>query len=130
MRPVRRWYIAWRSEEHYGSPAVACLEEVPVWAAIVSGLADRLCLGIHFWCAPSDWTFSVPIRSLERDEYGYLEHSLGTVLFGSFQWLTGREVVHAKRVVDFPLTAEWCAEHGFADALDDSTEGAGNEATV
>lgn len=118
---MRDWGVHWRSTEIYGTPACLYVCDVPWWAHGVEWLAECVDTYVfrHRWCAPWDWTFKIPTRSWKSDEDGWYDHSVGSGISSSFQWVvaTGHRRETNRMRVD--LTDEWLAANGQVDPIGD-----------
>ena len=120
---MRDWAIHWRSAEIYGTRATIHICEVPWWAVGIEHLIIWIDVYIfrHRWCEPWEWTFKIPTKSFHRDEDGFLDHSIGSALFGSFQWAACVTWRHETNNMQVSVTDEWLEENGQGDPFEEMT---------
>lgn len=108
---MREWSIGWRSPEIYGTRAALHVYERPWWGIALERAAFVLDTAIgHRWCAPPETLFKIPL-GMERDEDGWYEQSIGSLVFDSFQWIccfAGR----SKNEMSVDLSDEWLKANG------------------
>lgn len=111
---MRDWGIHWRSAEFYGTRAGLYVSNVPWWTMVVERVAEWVDVHIFRdrWCSPWEWTFHVPTYSFKSDEDGFLDHSVGSGLFHSFQWVMAVGYRHRTGEMSIDLTDEWLAANG------------------
>lgn len=112
---MRTWHVAHRSAKFYPTCGVVRIEEHKAWALAATWLVGSLdALVGHHWCSPPDWTFKVPF-SAKRDDEGALKHTLGDLLFSSFQKAMAIEDFGSKVRGEFDVDQDWLKANGHWD---------------
>jgi hypothetical protein len=110
----------WSLSHHRDEPFSIHLREKPLWTWAIEQFADTVdvLLG-HNWCSPPEWLHKIPVGRPEYDSDGFLERSVGSLMFTSFQRVsaigfhreTRRHMIPITRSmaeeIDPETTAEW-----------------------